>query len=97
MPKAKQQPFACAAHWYIKNEMWVGRGWHSYHEIGRCEFWNGRAGNHKRNIRGRCMKYPGIECPWRGVKDYTELQRALAKKMKDPAPHFNQLQYMEAA
>lgn len=97
MPKVKQQPFTCAAHWYIKNEKWVGRGWHNYHEIGRCEFWNARAGNHKHNEYGRCTKYPDVKCPWRGVKDYTELQAMINKKMKNPVLYPNQFDREVAA
>lgn len=75
----KQAKFTCAAHWDIRPEFWLGRGWKSSHQIGRCRFWNPRGGDHHTET-GKCTKHPEVRCPYRGWRDFTALQEGLEKK-----------------
>lgn len=88
MHKTKTKNTTCAAWWIITKEMWVARRWKHPHQIGRCKFWNSHKGNHKRNIMGRCSK--GLECPYDGRRDYTELQLDYEKKARNPTLYPNQ-------
>lgn len=78
MKKNKSQ-FTCAAYWVIQQERWLGRGWKQDHQIGRCKFWNPKGGDH-RTETGKCMKYPEVLCPYRGWRDFTDLQESADKK-----------------
>lgn len=73
MPKLKTKKFVCPAHWNINNEKWPGRGWNGTHMIGRCEHWKPREGR-----KGKCDL--GLECPYRGWRDYTVLQAGFQDK-----------------